>query len=208
VHCFQTSLMGVVLQIVCASAVAVPAQAADAEITPHDYALYIDWKDGREDPRLQDLSDAVKLKKIARSLGLKARDLKVIIDRVAPVAPRLRGENEKAIRAALGQTPLKSQLVSVEVNTDIGNVIAWVKWKCGDPRDVDKEAAYVAWATAQGGSVVKTLGLWCVNQIDTKLFSGKIGRDAFLRIRKEAIERFAASRYIRLFEEVKRGPHR
>jgi hypothetical protein len=86
--------------------------------------------------------------------------------------------------------------------------VAYVKWKCGDQRDVDEEAAWVAWAVNQGGGVVKTAGVWCVNEIDTKLFSAKIGRASFERIRKEAIERFASSRYIRLFEEVKRGPHR
>lgn len=182
--------------------------AKASSVTPRDYELYMDWKDGREDPRLEKYSDAIKLKKIAKSLNVRPKDLEAIIGRVGPVAGTLKAKTEKAIKAALDETPIKARISSVEVNTATGHVVAYVKWRCGDQRDVDKEAAWVAWAVNEGGGVVTTAGVWCVNEIDTKLFSAKIGRASFERIRKEAIERFASSRYIRLFEEVKRGPHR
>jgi hypothetical protein len=186
----------------------VGAGAEANSVTPREYELYMDWKDGREDPRLEKYSDAVKLKKIARSLNVEPKELEAIIGRVGPVAGTLKAETEKAVKAALDETPIKARISSVEVNIATGHVVAYVKWKCGDQRDVDEEAAWVAWAVNQGGGVVRTAGVWCVNEIDTKLFSAKIGRASFERIRKEAIERFASSRYIRLFEEVKRGPHR
>lgn len=184
------------------------APATGGGVSPADYQLYMDWKDGREDPRLEKFSEDVKLKKIAKNLHVKSKDLKAAIRRVEPLAATLATDTEKAIRAELDKTPVKNQISKVEVNVRAGHVIAFIKWKCGDARDVDKEAAYVAWAVSQGGQVVKTAGVWCVNEIDTKLFSTKIGRAAFERIRKESIERFATSRYIKLFEEVKRGPHR
>ncbi|MBT6433370.1 MAG: hypothetical protein HOK97_01820 [Deltaproteobacteria bacterium] len=56
--------------------------------------------------------------------------------------------------------------------------------------------------------LVNVLGLWCVNEIDTKLFSAQIGRAAFTKISKSSVPRFAASRYIRFFQKIKRGPHR
>ncbi len=184
------------------------AQAEGGGVSPTDYQLYMDWKDGREDPRLEKFSEEAKLKKIAKNLRVKTKDLKAAIRRVEPLVATLATDTEKAIRAELDKTQIKSQISTVDINTQTGHVIAFIKWKCGDARDFDKEAAYVAWAVSEGGQVVKTAGVWCVNEIDTKLFSAKIGRAAFERIRKESIERFATSRYIKLFEEVKRGPHR
>ena len=131
-----------------------------------------------------------------------------MVDKVGPLAATLQADTEKAVRAALASTPVAKQVASVEVNVSTGHAVAFVKWRCGDARDVDKEAAWVAWGVADAGTVVKTLGLWCVNEIDTKLFSAKIGRECFERISRETIDRFATSRYIRLFEEVRRGPHR
>ena len=86
--------------------------------------------------------------------------------------------------------------------------MAYVKWRCGDLRNVDAEAAYVAWAVADRGEVVNLVGLWCVDANETKMFSGQIGRSAFTKVRKARIPQLAASRYIRLFQDVKRGPHR
>ncbi len=186
-----------------------PALAAGTPvITAQEYEAFMSWKEGREDPRLEKDTDAAKLKKIARQLGVSTTALKAIIDKVEPVAATLKEETERSLARALEDTPVKGRVLVIEVNADSGHVVAGVKWRCpADERDVDKEASYVAWALIDGGKIVKTLGLWCVNEIDTKLFSAKIGRVAFERIQRPSIDRFATSRFLRLFEEVKRGPH-
>ncbi len=183
------------------------AHARGPEVAPRDYQLYMDWMDGRQDPRLAGLSDDVKRVKIAKTLGVSAAELKQVVDRIAPLAPTLARDTERAIASAGAETALKARVLEVHVDAEQGHVVAGFKWRCGDSRDVEKEASYAAWATAEGGPVVKTLVLWCVDEHDTKLFSATIGRTAFERINKAGIERFAASRYIKLFEEVKRGPH-
>lgn len=185
-----------------------PASADDGQVTAEEYALYMDWVDGRQDPRLEKFSEDVKLKKIARSLRVKSSRLKAAITKVTPLADTLSKRAEKSLRQNLDATPLKERVIKVIVDTTQGHVVAYVNWRCGDPRDRDKEAAYAGWAIGQGSKVVKTGGVWCVNEIDTKLFSAKIARSAAARINKAAIERFATGRYIRLFEEVKRGPHK
>jgi hypothetical protein len=195
------------LAVVLLFGAAFDALARGPEVTPAEYGYYMDWKDGREDPRLEALSDDKKLAKIAQNLGIKPAELKKAIDKVERVAPTIAADSQQAIMAAAQDTPLKGRVVEVHVDADQGHVVAGFKWRCGDDRDLDKEAAFAAWAVSEGGPVVKTLVLWCTNEIDTKLFSAKIGRPGFEKVMKDQIERFASSRYIKLFEEVKRGPH-
>ena len=177
------------------------------EVEAAEYGYYRAWVDGREDSRLMDLDEKTKLKKIAKQEKITVSDLQAIIEKVGPLADSLGSVNEKEIRNRLDQTVVKGRVQEVEVNLGTSHVVAYVKWVCGDKRDIDKEAAYVAWAVGQAGPLVKTLGLWCVNGSGTKLFSAQIGRGGFGRIRKGTIERFAATRYARFFEQVKRGPH-
>jgi hypothetical protein len=181
--------------------------ARGPEITPVEYERYMDWKEGRLDPRLEKLSEDQKLAKIAASMGIKPAELKKAVDKVTPVAPSIAADSERAIQASAQETPLKGRVLEVHVDADQGHVVAGFKWRCGDERDADKEAAYAAWAVNEGAPVAKTLVLWCVNEIDTKLFSAKIGRTAFEKVQKDQVDRFATTRYIKLFEEVKRGPH-
>jgi len=184
------------------------AFAGGPAVSPEEFSLYREYVIARDDTRLEKYNAKAKIKKIARSLGVSGKQLQAAIDKLDPLIGTLQADTEKAIRAALDQTPLKKVILKVEVNLETEHAVAFIKWRCGDPRDHDKEGAYVAWAVSEGGEVVKLLGLWCVNSIDTKLFSGKIARPALGRVNKSGIERFASSRYIRLFEDVKRGAHR
>jgi hypothetical protein len=184
------------------------ALAGGPAVSPEEFNLFREYVSARDDTRLEKYNDKAKVKKIARSLGVSGKQLQAAIDKVEPLIDSLQADSEKAIRAALDQTSLKKVILKVEVNLETEHAVAFVKWRCGDPRDHDKEAAYVAWAVSEGADVVKLLGLWCVNSIDTKLFSGKIARPALGRVNKSGIERFASSRYIRLFEDIKRGAHR
>jgi len=177
------------------------------EITPEEYASYRAWVDGKEDPRLAEFSDEIKMKKIAKQEKIKVSDLKARVEKVTPAVGAIKSENRVALKSALDQTVLKARIKEIEINTSSAYVVAYVKWECGDKRDIDKEAAYVAWAAGQAGQVIKVLGLWCVNSIDTKLYSAQIGRESYTRVKKTSVERFAVSRYARMFEKVKRGPH-
>lgn len=183
------------------------AQAAGPEVSSKEFQLYMDWMDGKDDERLAKLKDKDKRVKIAKNLGVSVSELNRAVDKVTPVAATLAKDSEKGVRDAADTTPLKGRLVEVHIDAGQGHVVAGVKWRCGDARDTDKEAAYVAWAVSDGAQPVKTLVLWCVNEGETKLFSAKVGRDGFEKITKDQVERFASSRYIKLFEEVKRGPH-
>lgn len=183
------------------------ASANPAAVTAQEYQLYMDYREGREDARLQKMSDAQKRKAIARSLGVSATELSLAIDKVERVQPSLAEDTSAAISRALEQTELRGRVLDVYVDASQGHVVSGVKWRCGDERDRAKEASFVAWAVNEGGPIVKTLALWCVDANDSKLFSAKIGRSGFEKVQKETIERFATTRFIRLFEDVRWGPH-
>ncbi len=190
------------------SLTAVPTMASPAgEVTVEEYQLYMDWMDGKQDPRLEKFNDAKKMKKIAKNLGVKVGIMKAAVEKVSPLAKDVGKDAEKSIRASLAQTPLKGRIKDVIVDAEQGHVIAHVQWSCGDKRDAEKEMAFAGWAAAQA-TVVKTSALWCVNSVGTKLLSAKASNSALSRISKSGIERFARARYIRLFEGVKRGPHK
>jgi len=176
-------------------------------LNSEDYSLARDWYDGKEDPRLEKFSEKNKKKKIAKSLGVTVSRLEEATRRYEAAIGALKDGTEKAIRTNLSKTPIAERILSVELNTETRQAVAFVQWTCGDKRDVDQEASYVAWAVSKAAQVAEILGLWCVDKAKTKQFSAQIGRTGFTRIDKERIGRFASTRYARLFEQVKRGPH-
>lgn len=184
-----------------------PMRRAPSPISADDFNLYMHWRDGKDDPRLSNLSDASKMQKIAQASGVDVRRLQHAIAAGEKAAPTLSHDVEEAIRTALKTTPVGADVLSIEVNTHNPHVVAGVKWRCGPEENREKEVSYVAWGVAEGSPLVKTIALWCVSASDQKLFSAKIGRSAFERISVEHIPRFAAARYIRLFEDVRRGVH-
>ncbi len=201
----------VVLKLLMVCWVICFSQSARADapfaFTADEYRIYIDWRDGCLDPRLAAHSDASKLKKIATNLGVNTGRLQDIISRVEPESASIQQRIEGALQAALQSTPLASRVDLVTVDVDSGHVVAGVRWKCGDPQDISQDAAYAAWAASQTDALLSTVGLWCVDDFGVKQFSATIGRSGMNRIERADIPRFAASRYIRLFEKPKFGSH-
>lgn len=198
------------LSMFVANAVLATVARADdgaLSVTAREFELFKAWDEGKDDPRLEKLADKAKMQKICKTVSASVKDLQAAISKVEPLASALKAEHERAIRAQLDQSPLKGRVQGVEVNTDDVAAVAWVHWKCGDARDIDKEAAHVAFASAQGSKMVKTLAVWCIDDGKAKQFSATIDRTGFEKIDVKSIDRFATSRYIHLFVGVKRGPH-
>lgn len=191
----------------CAFGLGGVARAAPSEIRAAEFQLYMEWKLGREDPRLQSLSESVKLKKIAASLGTTSQTLQAVVDELSPLDGTFARATQESMRAALEKTLLRGRILDVVVDAQQAHAVLGVKWRCGDPHNLDKEMATIAWAAGEGAPIVETLALWCVDERDTKQLSAKVARRAFERINPATIERFASSRYVRLFEDIKRGPH-
>lgn len=203
-----SAILGAFVGMTAAPQGALAAHNDSDAVTAKEYALYMDWNDGRRDPRLAKFDDAMKLRKIAKNLGVAVGEMKAAIARVEPLAASLAATTQEAIRTALQDTPLRGRVLDVLVDAGQSHVVASVKWRCGALADLEKEAAYAGWASGQAGGIVGTTAIWCVNEKNTKLFSATAANVGLGRINKAAIPRFAKARYIRLFEGVKTGPHR
>lgn len=182
------------------------AQTVDS-VTCDDYQSYMAWKDGIQDPRLAEDSDDERYKKIGKTIGLSAVDLKAVVSKVEPLQGQLKGAWESKIKQSLAQTPVNAQVKSVEMNVQTGSPIAYIEYRCGETAKIDRDATWVAEAVRASGGFVKTVALWCTDAKGIKQFSAIIDRSGFEKIRKSSIDRFASSRYIRLFTDIKRGPH-
>ena len=182
------------------------AQAVDS-VTCDEYQNYMAWKDGIQDPRLAEDSDDDRYKKIGKTIGLSAADLKAVVGKIEPLQGQLKGAWEAKIKQSLTQTPVNAQVKSVEMNVQTGSPIAYIEYRCGETAKIDRDATWVAEAVRASGGFVKTLALWCTDAKGIKQFSAIIDRSGFEKIRKSSIDRFASSRYIRLFTDIKRGPH-
>lgn len=182
------------------------AQGVDS-VTCDEYQHYMAWKDGIQDPRLAEDSDDDRYKKIGKTIGLTAADLKAVVGKIEPVQAQLKSAWETKIKQSLAQTPVQAQVKSVEMNVQTGSPIAYIEYGCGEAAKIDRDATWVAEAVRASGGFVKTVALWCTDGKGIKQFSAIIDRSGFEKIRKSSIERFASSRYIRLFTDIKRGPH-
>lgn len=199
--------LGLVLLGIFLSGGAGQASARSA-VSAAEFALYMDWINGRQDPRLKDLSDSQRMRKIAVNLGVRVADIVAAVSKVTPVAATIAEDTTVALRRSLASTPLQGRILDLAVDAGQSHVIAHIKWRCGPLHDLEQEAAYAGWASAAAASVVATTVVWCVNTKGTKLFSARAANSGLMRITKTSIPRFAKSRYIRIFEGVKTGAHR
>ena len=119
--------VGVVGAVPRVTAAQAAAPQLAAEVTARDYKLYLGWNEGKADPKLATVKDGERLKRIAKSLGVPAKELEKVIARVDPVAKSLGPDTEASVRQSLDQTALKGRVQLVEVNAALPLVVAGVK---------------------------------------------------------------------------------
>ena len=66
-----------------------PMAALAADVSPTEYALFMDWKNGQEDEKLAEDDQETKTKKIAKSLGVTVAELEAAIAKVQAVESTL-----------------------------------------------------------------------------------------------------------------------
>ena len=123
------------------------AQTVDS-VTCDDYQSYMAWKDGIQDPRLAEDSDDERYKKIGKTIGLSAVDLKALVSKVE--SSRVLGTQ---IKQSLAQTPVNAQVKSVEMNVQTGSPIAYIEYRCGETAKIDRDATWVAEAVRASGDL-------------------------------------------------------
>jgi len=182
--------------------------ACPVQLSPEDYTYFKTYQLYKDAPKLANLPDAKKRVKIAENLKISVSRLNTAIQNGLKAGNNIEELVKTSIQEALAETPLKDKVLDVTINTQTEHAVAFIKWRAQNPLDFDKEACYGAFSVKEGGPFISIAVLWAVNNNDVTVFSAKAGRSAFEKISKSQINNFASTRYIKMFEEVKRGPQK
>lgn len=173
------------------------------EVSREDLKIYIETQDALSDPRVQQMPEARRIPEIARrNFKLSGPALQTILDRVegAGGKERIAERSEKAITAALNESPLKGRIQEVRVDTSSSHVVTYVKL-VAEKGKVDEDVVLAAFKAGNAKpDITSTFYLWAVDEEGKDLFRGKIGAERTARIQERRIADWARSRYLRLFE--------
>ncbi len=181
------------------------AIATPPEMTADEYTQYRTYLNLRDAPKLAKMSDKQKRAKIAASIHITTAQLDAAIAKGETHGQGLEERTVASVKEELNKTPLKERIKEVTINTETEQAVLFVKWQAASALDFDKEACHIAAAVKAGGHIVSLVVLWAVNGNDATVFSAKVGRSAFVRISPASINSFASTRYIKMFEDVKRS---
>lgn len=176
------------------------------ELTAEEFTQYRTYVNLKDAPKLANLPEKQKRAKIAQSINITPAQLDVAIEKGEKAGDGIGDRTVAAVQAELAKTPLKGRVKEVTIDTSSEQAVIFVKWQAGNALDFDKEACHVAAAVKAGGHIVSLVVLWAANANDVTVFSARVGRNAFTKINPATINSFASSRYIKMFEQVQRGP--
>lgn len=182
------------------------AQTAPVELTADEFNQYRTYVSLKDAPKLANLAEKQKRAKIAQSINITPAQLDAAIAKGEKAGEGLVDRTVAAVQAELQKTPLKGRVKDVSIDTSSDQAVIFVKWQAANALDFDKEACHIAAAVKAGGHIVSLVVLWAANANDVTVFSAKVGRPAFSKINPATINSFASTRYIKMFEEVRRGP--
>ena len=83
---------------------------------------------------------------IAKQEKVSVRELESVITKVSPVQDLLVLSHENSIKSFLEKTPVYKNIINIEINASSSHVVAYIKWKCGQKYEIDKEI-YSYWVT-------------------------------------------------------------
>ncbi len=186
-------------------ALALPAQAAEFPMTAEEFVLFRDYQQALTDARVQKMPEKDRLPAIARNFRVSEKKLKEAIEKGAAHGESMGKLAEEASRAALVDTEIGPRIKELRVDTSAGHVVAYVTWSLGSPEAVDREACLVAARVTKANPLASTIKVDVVGAEQQKVFDALISRVNAGRIKEESIVDFASTRYLKLFEKVKRS---
>jgi hypothetical protein len=183
------------------------ASAADLPITAQEFKLWRDYQSALEDPRVQKMAEKDRIPNIARNFRVPEKVLREAIAKGEEYGEKVGPTAEEAIRAAFDDTELSGRIQRVKVDASGAHPIAYVTWLPDRPERFDREACLVAARVRKAAPLVGTIKLEVSNPggpEGTFQFEALISAASADRIDERKIVDFASTRYIKLFEKVKR----
>jgi hypothetical protein len=182
------------------------ARAEGMDLTEEQFKTYHDYLDALQDPRVEKTKPEDRLAKIAHNFHIPVPKLKEAIEKGERHGDMkaIAATCEQAIRDSLVGTPLEGRVVYLMVDTREGHVVTYVSWKVGKPEALEQEACLIAVRVRKAAPISADLRLWAVGPADPdhRVFDGMISGEAAGKIQEKRIADFAATRYIKLFEQL------
>lgn len=185
-----------------------PASAGEP-LDPQEFRLYCGYLTEIQDEKVQRAKPARRINMIARKARVKPAKLRSIVERgeqYGDDCAQIMKAGEKTIMAALQETRVKGRVEFVEVSgAEWDQIVVRVRWKGGEDRHLEEEAATIAYETYASFPMVSELGVAAYNPADpsSNWFEGIISHSRLSNIQKSRIDTFADTRYIRLFDNRK-----
>jgi hypothetical protein len=185
---------------------AVNAFADDFPLSEQEFKMYRNYLDAMEDPRVQAMKESQRLPAIAKDRGYKVKELERVVAKGNEVGD-LQAECLKRTREALSSTSLMAQVEKLDIDVSQPYAIAYVGWKNAANDKLEEEASLAALNAAKACPIVSTIRVWAQDataEAETPVFEATISKEAAAKINAERVNDFADTRYIRLFEQVKK----
>jgi hypothetical protein len=184
-----------------------PVRAAEQPMTPEEFGLWRDYQAALTDARVQKMPEKQRLPAIAKNFQTTEKKLKDAVEKGEKFGEALGKQTEDAAREALQGSELGSRLKEVKVDSSAAHVVAYVTWAVASAEPIDKEVCLAAVKVIKASPLIATIKVVVKDASDDKkqLFEALISRANAQRIQEDKIVDFASTRYIRLFEKVKRA---
>lgn len=185
-----------------------PARAADLPMTAEEFGLWRDYQGALTDARVQKMPEKQRLPAIAKNFQANEKKLRDAVEKGEKYGEGIAQQVQESTKAALAASELAARIKEIKVDASAAHVVAYLTWTAATPEAVDKEACLAAVTAVKANPLVATLKLDVRDPSDDKksLFEALISRANAQRIQEDKIVDFASTRYLRLFEKVKRVP--
>lgn len=194
--------------LLASSVFSTSARADDLPMTAEEFKLWRDYQGALEDPRVQKMSDKERLPKIAANFRVPMAKLQAAIAKGEKVGDQVGPAIEAAVQASLDGTELAGRIKRIKIDASAAHIIAYVTWLPDRPEMIDREACIVAARVHKASDFIGTIKVEVSNPgaaEEGHLFEALISASSADKIQEEKIIDFASTRYIKLFEKVKRA---
>lgn len=202
--------------LIVLSLIALP-QAASAtdvtEISVDEYYGAAYFKQALDHPKMANKkSRSAQIAAVAKDIHWQPKKLTKAIDKVESLSGDPVELATEAIKEGAGGSRVKGRVLDVLINAEEPkHVVVYVRFQGSTTKDVVKDASAIANLVASKAPFVSTLSLSAIHpkaakDSTTSVWSGKIGREAMLRIQESRINDYADRLYKNLFEGVEEKP--
>ena len=166
------------------------------------------------DPKVEKLPEKDRLPAIARNFlatgtcsGKCEAKLREANEKGKQYGESMGKQVEEMVRDALKGTEVGARIKDLKIDASAAHVVAYVTFVAVSAETIDREACLLATRIGKSNALVATMKVEAVDASDDKkqLFEALISRKNALKIDEEKIVDFATTRYLRLFEKVKRA---